>query len=348
VTQDRDDTYGYFGITAHRPIPVLQYGDSFTWAKCSYMVLHPDMIPILKPGQDTSYCNTLMSFLQADVKGFVSFQPYESLHDDIDNIINNLVHGETTATQQISFFDPMLSITIKDSNEIFSFLEGKARETTIVPFLVFLNLFHQKFTWHIFLESTLEILQQFYIAIEKCDEQYHIFPRDQYQYFVKCMRCHKCVSSTTLGIGDTLLKAPSAMLRNWNILWTHDADWEVPLTSFPLLFTSTESYKASKTSFENLLDTMDNVLHYPYFCTDKHFGQYNFCEAVKVDLLIQHSTQTKEQNYERYVSNSMTLVQVLFEELHPAIDYIKDLGCQTMKAKLDQHFTLLNSEKMEQ
>jgi hypothetical protein len=30
VTQDRDYTDGYFGITTHRPIPVLPYGDFFT------------------------------------------------------------------------------------------------------------------------------------------------------------------------------------------------------------------------------------------------------------------------------------------------------------------------------
>ncbi len=199
-------------------------------------------------------------------------------------------------------------------------MECKAREATIVPLLVFSNLFHQRFSWHRFLESTLEILQQFYIAVEKCDKQYHLFPGDQYRYSVKCMRCHKRVSSTTLGIGETLLNAPSAMLRHWNILWTHDADWEVPLTSLPLLFTSTESYEASKISFKNSLDRMDDVLHYPYFCSDKRFGEYNFCEAMKVDLSIQHLTQTKQQNYERYVSNSMTLVKVLFEELRPAID----------------------------
>jgi hypothetical protein len=50
VTQNRDDTDGYFGITTHPPIPVLQYGDSFTWAKYCYMVPHPDMIRKLKPG----------------------------------------------------------------------------------------------------------------------------------------------------------------------------------------------------------------------------------------------------------------------------------------------------------
>jgi hypothetical protein len=73
-----------------------------------------------------------------------------------------------------------------------------------------------------------------------------------------------------------------------------------------------------------------------------------FCEAVKVDLSIQCSTQTKEQNYERYVSNSMSLVKVLFEEFCQAIDRINELDRQTMKAKLDQHCTLLNYEKRHQ
>jgi hypothetical protein len=225
VTQDCDYTDGYFRIMTHCPIPVLQYGDSFTWAKYCYMVLHPNMIRKLKPGQDTSYHNALRSFLQTDVKRFVSFQPFESLHDVIDNYINNLVHREMTATQRISYFNKIFSTTNNNSNEIFSFLEGKAREATIVPFSVFLNLFHQRFNWHRFLESTLEILQQFYIAIEKCNKLYRLFPGDQYQYSVKCMRCHKCVSSTYLGIGETLLNTPSAMLRHWNILWTHDANW---------------------------------------------------------------------------------------------------------------------------
>ncbi len=87
------------------------------------MVLHPDMIRQLKPGQDTSYCNALRSFLQTDVKGLVSFHPYDYLHDDIDIYINNLVHGEMTATQQIGYFDQIFSTTNKDTNEIF-FLSG--------------------------------------------------------------------------------------------------------------------------------------------------------------------------------------------------------------------------------
>jgi hypothetical protein len=209
LTQDRDNTDGYFGITTHCPIPVLQYGYSFTWAKYCYMVLRPDMIRKLKAGQDTSYCNVLRSFLQTDVKGLVSFHPFDSFRDEIDIYMNNLVHGEMTTTQRISYFDTIFTPTNKESNEIFSFLEGKAREATIVPFLVFSNFFHQRFNWHRFLESTLVILQQFYIFTEKCDKQYRLFPGDQLKYSLKCMRCHQCVSFTTLGIGETLLNATS-------------------------------------------------------------------------------------------------------------------------------------------
>jgi hypothetical protein len=90
---------------------------------------------------------------------------------------------------------------------------------------------------------------------------------------------------------------------------------------------------------------MDDVLHYPYVCSNKWFGEYMFCEVVKVDLSIQRLTQTKEQNYERYVLNSMSLAKVLFEELRQAIDRINELDRQTMKAKLDQHCTLFNYEK---
>ncbi len=190
------------------------------------------------------------------------FHPLDSLHHDIDIYIKNLVHGELTDMQRINNFNQIFSTTNKDSNKIFSFLEEKEREATIVPFSVFSNLFHQRFDRHRFLESTLEILQLFYISTEKCDEQYRLFPCDQYKYSVKCMRCHQCVSSTNLRIGETLLNAPSAMLRHWNILCTHGAELTVPLTSLPLLFMSAESYEASKISFKIFLDRTDDVLHY--------------------------------------------------------------------------------------
>jgi hypothetical protein len=63
VTQDCDYTCVFFGNMTHRPIPVLQYGDSFTWAKCCYMVLLPDMCtrPLGQPQGDTRGSKSVLS-----------------------------------------------------------------------------------------------------------------------------------------------------------------------------------------------------------------------------------------------------------------------------------------------
>jgi hypothetical protein len=41
-----------------------------------------------------------------------------------------------------------------------------ARKASIIPFSIFTSMFHQCFTEYRFLESTLELLQQFYIQVE--------------------------------------------------------------------------------------------------------------------------------------------------------------------------------------
>ena len=69
------------------------------------------------------------------------------------------------------------------------------------------------------LESTLEILQQFYIKMEIEPDDFHqILP-----YTLRCMRCRKPV--TVAGsIGRTLLHAPTAMLYHWNMIQSHDEE----------------------------------------------------------------------------------------------------------------------------
>jgi hypothetical protein len=61
------------------------------------------------------------------------------------------------------------------------------------------------------LESTLEILQQFYIKMETEPDDFHLFPGDYYLYTSRCMRSGQCVAVAG-SIGETLLHAPGAML----------------------------------------------------------------------------------------------------------------------------------------
>jgi hypothetical protein len=98
------------------------------------------------------------------------------------------------------------------SHHLFLFLEKKATEASIVPFSIFTELFSQRFLKHQMLESTMEILQQFYIAIEDPVEEFELFPGDQYKLSVKCKRCHKCVTSPNQGILKTISSSPVAML----------------------------------------------------------------------------------------------------------------------------------------
>ncbi len=68
------------------------------------------------------------------------------------------------------------------------------------------------------------------------------------------------------------------------------------------------------------LDRNDDILHGPYFCINVCNGEFKFCEAVKVDVSNVHAQQTKERNHMKNVSNTMSLVKVLFEDMSLAIN----------------------------
>jgi hypothetical protein len=82
---------------------------------------------------------------------------------------------------------------------------------TQIPLSIFTNLFHKRYEKHSMLESTLEILQQFYIQMETEPHDFFLFPGDYSLYTLRFIRCHKPV--TVAGsIRETLLHAPTAML----------------------------------------------------------------------------------------------------------------------------------------
>ena len=66
-----------------------------------------------------------------------------------------------------------------------------ARKVTIIPFSIFMSMFHQRFMEHRFLESTLELLQQFYLQVESIAHDYKVFPGDQSKFSLKCLCCGK-------------------------------------------------------------------------------------------------------------------------------------------------------------
>jgi hypothetical protein len=85
-----------------------------------------------------------------------------------------------------------------------------------IPLSIFTNPFHQRFEKHSMLESTLEMLQQFYIQMETQPDEFAIFPGDLSAYTLLCIRCGQPVSLAG-SIGETLLHAPTVMLYHWNM-----------------------------------------------------------------------------------------------------------------------------------
>jgi hypothetical protein len=87
------------------------------------------------------------------------------------------------------------------------FIEDIALFATQIPISIFTNLFHQRFEKHSMLESTLEILQQFYIQMESEPDEFVIFPGDLSTYILRCIRCGQPVTLAG-SIGEILYVLP--------------------------------------------------------------------------------------------------------------------------------------------
>ncbi len=151
---------------------------------------------------------------------------------------------------------------------------------TQIPLSIFTNLFQQRFEKHSMLESTLEILQQFYIQMETQSDEFHLFAGDLSPYTLQCKRCGQHVTLHG-SIGETQFHAPTAILYHWNMIEPHDEQIHRESMLMPLLFASYENYVQSSKSFQEGLNWMEdlNVCQKP-----TKYGQAMFCEAVKVDM----------------------------------------------------------------
>ncbi len=99
----------------------------------------------------------------------------------------------------------------KCNNQFIEEIVEIALDTIHTPLSIFTNLFHQRFEKHSMLESTLEILQQFYIQMETEPDDLYLFPEDFSTYTLRCIRCGQRVTLHGL-FGETLFHAPAALL----------------------------------------------------------------------------------------------------------------------------------------
>jgi hypothetical protein len=173
------------------------------------------------------------------------------------------------------------------------------------------------------LESTREILQQFYIQMKTEPHDFHLFPGDSSLYTLRCMRCRKPV--TVAGsIGETLLHAPTAKLYRWNIIQFHNKQNHRESMLMPLLFTSYENHLQSSKSFQVHLNWIEK-----FGCQKPtKYGQFMFYEAVRNDMANSNKT-----SFNNTISTTLSFITVLFEDLFEAVKLISSTMMSTMLSK---------------
>jgi hypothetical protein len=242
--------------------------------------------------------NSLIEFLRTDLDGNLTSTLNPLTASRLDHYLSRLQVGLSETANKGKVFDQQIFHQnckhqfIEDIGDIALF-------ATQIPLSIFTNLFHQRFEKHSTLESTLEILQQFYNQIETQSDEFHIFTEDLSTYTLQCIRCGQSVTLPGL-IGETLLHAPTAMLYHWNMIQSHDEENHKKMMLMPLLFTSYYNYLQSSKSFEEDLNWSEDLT----ICQKlTKYGQVMFCEAVNVDIANSKDTHSRRQYQALFLSS---------------------------------------------
>jgi hypothetical protein len=158
----------------------------------------------------------------------------------LDHFLSTLFDGLSETANEGEMFNQHVW-NEKSKHHFIDEIVNIALSATKIPLSIFTNLFHQRFEKHSMLESTLEILQQFFIQRETEPHDFLLFPGDYSLYTLSCMRCGQPVTVSG-SIGETLLHAPTARLYHWNMIQFHDKQNYRQLMLMPLIFTSYDNY----------------------------------------------------------------------------------------------------------
>ncbi len=196
---------------------------------------------------------------------------------------------------------------------------------TQISLSIFTNLFHQRFEKYSMLESTLEILQQFYIQMKTQPDDFHLFAGDLSTYTLRCIRCGQSVTLPG-SIGETLLHAPTAMLYHWNMIQSHDEENHRESMLMPLLFTSYDIYLRSSKSFEEDLNWSEDLTIHQKPNMDKLY-------FVRLLRLIWQIPKRHHSRRQKTISSTLSLITVLVEDLFEAVTFHRDFGGEKVDPK---------------
>ena len=165
VTQlTQDEEQSLFTIKTDMRVPLFVYGDSLEWAKYGHHILPSslDWTNHNKASLHQTFWNSLIEFLCTDLDGNLSSTLNPLTASRLDDYLSSLQEGLSETANKGQIFDQQMWHQ-KSKIHFIDEIMGIAFFATQIPLSIFTNLFKRRFEKHSMLESTLEILQQFYI-----------------------------------------------------------------------------------------------------------------------------------------------------------------------------------------
>ena len=280
----------------------------------------------------------MIEFLQTDIAGTPTYSMNPNILGQIEQFLVKFLDPDLDKRYLSSIWDQHLEN--KETNEkIWNKLAKIATSATSIPFSIFTTMMSQYSGKLKFLESTIELLQQFTLEMIESSDQFLIFPGDGCKFKLKCTRCGKYVTYPE-SIGRILSIAPYAMLSHLDITLSYENANDISdnLEVLPILFTSHKNYERVKASF---VESSKNGKKVTSSCHVKknRSGEFLFCEAVKVDDSL--SDDELKKNFQ----NTISLLTVLFEDASEGLKWYDKISkhlCESDEQPWDM-LSLFNS-----
>jgi hypothetical protein len=186
--EDGSDNLYTIGISM--PIRIVQYHDFFTWSKYSHHLFPNDLSRMILDNVDKLFWWNSAEFLQTGIDGSIYFSLNAINIQSLEKCLKTFYTPPLDIDQISSIWDQIL-LNPKTRDNVVEEVWKIARKATIFLFSIFTLKFHQCLAEHRFLESTLELLQQFYLQVESIALDYKVFHEDQAKFSLNCLCCGK-------------------------------------------------------------------------------------------------------------------------------------------------------------
>jgi hypothetical protein len=169
---------------------VVYYFDRYTWAKYGKIIL-PSTISLEereKTALRSTFQNSFQQFLCIDLDGNLSSSPSARVKQRLGKYLSTLLEGQSDIAINTEMFAALVNEP-QHKEDFIKQITKIALSATIIPLSIFTQFFHRRFSKHIYLETSLEMLQQAYIVKETESKDFYLIPGNTCLFSFKCSCC---------------------------------------------------------------------------------------------------------------------------------------------------------------